>query len=85
MQKITNLREMNPSELDEALMKLESNIEKAYVLLTILQQQYGFDGEEMTKKQAMYVQYYAKDIYTMFGVIGDYIYNSLKMLKGGVE
>lgn len=73
------------TDLETKLMELENNIEKAHVLLTILQQRYGFDGEEITNEQAMCIQYYAKEISTMFQVIGDYTYNSLKMLKGGAE
>lgn len=85
MQTNISFGEMNPNELDDALMQLEIKIEKAHILLNVLQQAYGFGEEEMSKEQAMNIRYYAKNIRTMFEVISDYTKSALETLKGGAE
>lgn len=83
MQTNINVGEMNPNELDDALMQIK--IEKAHILLNVLQQAYGFGEEEMSKEQAMNIRYYAKNIRTMFEMISDYTKSALETLKGGAE
>lgn len=83
MQKNNDLRTMNADDLDNALMELELQMQKAYVSLNLLQQNFGFDEEQMTQEQLINIKQRANEIHVMFGIVSDYVYSSLQMLKGG--